>query len=345
MTDDLDNAATMSTYATEPTQARAFWVAAPGRGELRSETLDAPSPGQVLVEACFSGISRGTEALVFRGDVPQSEYQRMRAPFQDGDFPGPVKYGYASVGRVIDGDPTMIGQRVFCLFPHQTHYKVPASAVIPLPDRVPSERAVLAANLETALNGLWDSGASAGDRISIVGGGVVGALLAWLAGQLPGAEVTLIDINPARRTLAEALGVRFALPDQAEDGQDVVVHTSASAKGLETALALAGFEARVVEMSWYGRTRPEVALGEAFHAQRLRLISSQVGQLPPGRRARWTYRRRLAKAISLLVEPALDQLISGETPFDQLPDLMPRLGRNDDGSLCHRIRYPAASSP
>jgi 2-desacetyl-2-hydroxyethyl bacteriochlorophyllide A dehydrogenase len=335
----------MSTPAIEPTQARAFWVAAPGRGELRSEAIDPPGDGEVLVEAIFSGISRGTEALVFRGGVPESEFQRMRAPFQDGDFPGPVKYGYASVGRVVDGDPELLGQRVFCLFPHQTRYKVPASAVIPLPDQVPSERAVLAANLETALNGLWDSGASAGDRISIVGGGVVGALLAWLAGQLPGAEVTLIDINPARRALAESLGVRFALPDQAEAEQDVVVHTSASARGLDTALGLAAFEARVIEMSWYGQRRPEVALGEAFHAQRLQLISSQVGQLPPGRRARWTHRRRLAKAISLLVEPALDHLISGESPFDELPDLMPRLGRNDDGSLCHRIRYPAASSP
>jgi len=340
MTVSFDNARMMSTPAQHTIEAQAFWVAEPGSGVLRGERVQAPADDEVLVKASYSSISRGTESLVFNGRVPPSEYQRMRAPFQSGDFPGPLKYGYASVGRVIDGDPSLVGQRVFCLFPHQSHYTVPASAVIPLPDPVPSERAVLAANLETALNGLWDSGASAGDRVSVVGGGVVGALLAWLGGQLPGAEVTLIDINPERRALADALGVNFALPDQACGDQDVVVHTSASASGLNTALSLAAFEARVVEMSWFGAGRPEVALGEAFHARRLQLVSSQVGQLPADRRARWDCRRRLAKAISLLEDPALDALISGESPFVELPTVMARLSQGPKDALCHRIRYP-----
>lgn len=340
MTDTIDNAVVMSTQAEHVIQAQAFWVLEPGLGELREEIVKPASSDTVRVKASYSGISRGTEALVFRGQVPESEYRRMRAPFQDGDFPGPLKYGYASVGQVIDGDSSLIGQRVFCLFPHQTHYTVPASAVIALPDTVPSERAILAANMETALNGLWDSGASAGDRISIVGGGVVGALLAWLAGQLPGAEVTLIDINPGRRALADALGVQFALPGEAQGEQDVVVHTSASASGLDTALGLAGDEARLVEMSWYGTDRPATALGQAFHARRLRLISSQVGGLPADRRARWDYRRRLAKAIALLADPALDALISGESPFADLPAVMQRISGGSTGTLCHRIRYP-----
>jgi len=339
MTITIDNAAAMSTQAERDIQAQAFWVIAPGRGELREETIIAPTSSEVRVKASYSGISRGTESLVFRGDVPESEFQRMRAPFQSGDFPGPLKYGYASVGRVIDGSPSMIDKRVFCLFPHQSCYTVPERAVIALPNAVPTGRAVLAANMETALNGLWDSAASAGDRISVVGGGVVGALLAWLAGQLPGTEVTLIDTNPTRQSLADALGVQFARPDEAIGGQDVVVHTSASAAGLNTALHLAGDEARVVEMSWYGKTWPPVALGEAFHARRLQLISSQVGQLPALRRPRWDYRRRLSKAIALLVDPALDVLISGESPLGDLPALMPRLSEGPSDILCHRICY------
>jgi len=328
-----------STQATEPISARAFWVTEPGHGELREARLAELDDDQVLVRALFSGISRGSESLVFRGQVPMSEYQRMRAPFQDGDFPGPVKYGYCSVGEVIGGADDRMGQRVFCLYPHQSHYVVPADSVMVLPDDVPSERAILAANMETALNGLWDSQASAGDRISIVGAGVVGALFAWLAGQLPGTEVTMIDINPQRSALAETLGVEFALPDQARDNQDVVIHTSASESGLETALNLAGFEARVIEMSWYGQHEPQVALGGAFHSRRLDLISSQVGQLPADRRSRWNYRRRLGTAIALLNDPQLDKLISGESSFEQLPELMAKLSQTPDGALCHRVRY------
>ncbi len=334
----------MPSVADKSLQARAFWVTRPGCGALRDEALNPPGDGEVLVQTAYSGISRGTEALVFRGEVPESEHQRMRAPFQDGDFPGPVKYGYASVGQVIGGEPSMIAQRVFCLFPHQTHYVVPAESVLLLPDDVPEERAVLAANMETALNGLWDSGASAGDRISVVGAGVVGTLIAWLASKLPGADVTLIDIDPERERLASKLGLGFALPERAVGDQDVVVHASTSASGLENALNLAAFEARVVEMSWYGQQRPAVPLGEAFHARRLSLISSQVGQLPAERRARWSYRRRLAKALSLLNDPTLDALISGESDFDQLPDLMPGLSSAPGGMLCHRIRYPDPTS-
>jgi len=322
--------------------ARAFWITQPGHGELRSETLPTCGPGQVCVRTAFSGVSRGTEALVFSGQVPASEYQRMRAPFQAGDFPGPVKYGYACVGEVVAGSEAMVGQVVFCLHPHQDRFVVPEDAVIPLPDDLPPARAVLAANMETALNGVWDAGIGPGDRVSVVGAGVVGALVAWLAGRIPGTEVCLIDIDSGRAELAAALGVAFALPDQAEGERDVLVHTSASASGLNTALQLAAPEARVVEMSWYGLQRPELALGEAFHARRLTLVSSQVGQLPPARRARWNHRRRLACALDLLTDPALEALISGESEFEALPEIMPELVRGAGRVLCHRLRYDQA---
>lgn len=312
--------------------ARALWCTGAGRA-----ALDGADPGEgTLFRAQWSGISRGTERLVFEGRVPEAEWQRMRAPYQEGSFPFPVKYGYAMVARAMEGP--LQGRSVFALFPHQTEFRLPETAVVVLPDAVPAPRAVLAANMETALNILWDSGAGAGDRIVVVGAGVVGALVGYLCARLPGAEVVLVDQQPDRAALAQALGCGFAGPEAAPQDCDVVIHASATAAGLATALGAAGPGAVVVEASWHGAGMTAVPLGGAFHSRRLRLISSQVGQVPPDRAARWTYRRRLAKALDLLADPVLDLLISGETGFDDLPaaygDILA-----DPGTLCHRIRY------
>ena len=319
--------------------ARAFWVAEPGRGELRGESLPSPSADEVVVRSLFSGISRGTEALVFEGRVPFSEQQRMRAPFQAGEFPGPVKYGYASVGQVERGPRELQDRVVFALYPHQTRYVVPAEAVHVLPDGVPAQRAVLAANLETAINGLWDARPHVGDRISVIGGGAVGGLVAWIAGRTPGCEVELVDTNSARASVARALGVRFAVPDRAMEGGDIVIHASGSAAGLALALRVAGFEATIVEMSWYGNHVVPLPLGEGFHARRLTIKSSQVGSLAPSQRARWDTRRRMQLALSMLADPALDALITGESPFEALPQVMAQLASAPGETICHRIRY------
>lgn len=321
-------------------QAIAFWVTAPGQGELRGERLPPPGPDDVLVQTLYSGISRGTETLVFSGRVPASEAQRMRAPFQAGEFPAPVKYGYISVGVVVEGPPALCGKSVFCLYPHQTRYRVPAAAVYPLPERVPPERAVLAANLETAINGLWDADLRIGDRLTVIGAGTLGCLVAWLAARVPGCEVELVDTNPARGAIAAALGVAFATPATAAGERDRVIHASGSPAGLTTALALAGFETTLVELSWFGSQPVSLPLGEGFHANRLTLRASQVGQVATSQRARWTHGRRLALALRLLEDPRLDGLISGESPFADLPRVMARLAAPDARDLCHRIRYP-----
>lgn len=321
-------------------ESRAFWTVAPGLGEIRQAALRAPGPGEVLVKALRSGISRGTESLVFSGRVPPSQWQAMRAPFQEGDFPGPVKYGYASVGVVEAGPASLLGRRVFCLHPHQDRYVVPAEAVTPVPDAVPDARAVLAANMETAVNGLWDAAPRLGDRVAVVGAGVVGGLVAALAARLPGVSVELIDTNPARAALAATLGCRFAEPAQATGDADLVIHASGHPDGLTTALALAGFEATVLEMSWYGDRPVSVPLGEAFHARRLILKSSQVGAVATAQRARWSYQRRLALALDLLADPVFDALLSDESAFDDLPRTLPRLVEAPAGTLCHVIRYP-----
>lgn len=321
---------------------QAYWTEAPGRGRIGAASLGAAGPGSVLVETLYSGISRGTECLVHRGEVPHSEYQRMRAPFQEGDFPGPVKYGYASVGRVVEGPEQLIGQAVFCLHPHQTHYRVPQEAVTVLPEALPPGRAVLAANMETALNACWDAAIGPGDRVTVVGAGVVGALTAWLAARIPGTEVCLVDRQAQRAALAEQLGCRFALPEQAQGDCDVVVHASASEGGLATALDAAGLEARVIELSWYGERAPRVQLGQAFHARRLALISSQVGRLAAHRQARWDFKRRLGKALTLLEDPVLEHLINAECRFDELPEAMDRLAAGPSSVLCQRVVYPRA---
>ena len=322
----------------------AFWTVAPGKGELRSVQLPALAAGDVRVRSLYSAISRGTESLVFRGEVPASEYQRMRAPFQEGDFPGPVKYGYINVGVVEAGcgveAEALVGRRVFCLYPHQQAYVVPVTAVVPLPDAVPSERAVLAANLETAINAVWDASPSVGDRVAVVGAGVLGALVAWLCARIPGTEVELIDLDPSRAALAAAFGAGFALPNDARGDCDLVIHASGAPAGLARALELAGDEATVLEMSWYGQRSVPLALGEAFHARRLTLRSSQVGRLAPRQLPRWNYRRRMELALSLLVDSLPDILISGESDFTRLPDTLQRLASAPAGVLCHRIRYP-----
>ncbi|MFB6955812.1 zinc-binding alcohol dehydrogenase [Streptomyces sp. NPDC056309] len=318
--------------------ARAFWLTSPGHGEIRRTDLPEPGPGEVVVRALYSGVSRGTESLVFRGQVPESQYEAMRAPFQEGDFPGPVKYGYLSVGVVEEGPRELTGRTVFCLHPHQSRYVVPASAVTPVPENVPAGRAVLAGTVETAVNALWDAAPLVGDRIAVVGGGMVGCSVAALLARFPGVRVQLVDADPARAEVAEALGVDFALPGDALGDCDLVVHASATEQGLARALELLTPEGTVLELSWYGDRRVALPLGEAFHSRRLVIRGSQVGTVSPARSSR-TYADRLALALDLLADPALDALVTGESAFEELPEVMPRLASGEIPALCHRVRY------
>jgi NADPH:quinone reductase-like Zn-dependent oxidoreductase len=323
-------------------EAQALWYVAPGRAEIRPEPLVEPGPHEVRVCTLYSSISRGTERLVLAGRVPESEYGRMRAPFMGGAFPFPVKYGYSAVGRVEVGPVDLVGRLVFALHPHQDVFNLPAVSVIALPEEVPPIRAALAANMETALNAAWDARPGPGDRIAVVGAGVVGALVAWLCGAIPGTRVTLVDVAPARAALARNLGVDFAAPEDASGDCDLVVHASGAGAGLATALRLAGLEATVLELSWYGAAEVPLALGAAFHSRRLKLISSQVGQVAPSHRPRWTHHRRLAAALDLLRDPRLDALLAPPIDFGDLPSRLPDTLAPESGVLCQVVRYPSA---
>ncbi|GHE63035.1 zinc-dependent alcohol dehydrogenase [Streptomyces griseoaurantiacus] len=323
----------------EELAARAFWLREPGHGEIRDVELSRPGESEVLVRTLYSGVSRGTETLVFRGGVPENQYGAMRAPFQDGDFPAPVKYGYLSVGTVERGPGELLGRNVFCLYPHQTRYVVPVSAVTVVPESVPAGRAVLAGTVETAVNALWDAAPLLGDRVAVVGGGMVGCSVAALLARFPGVRVQLVDADPARAEVARALGVDFAVPEEARGECDLVVHASASEAGARRSLELLAHEGTLIELSWYGDRVVGLPLGEAFHSRRLTVRSSQVGTVSPRARSGRTYGDRLALALDLLADPAFDALISDDTPFEELPELLPRLTSGASGGLCHRVTY------
>jgi len=331
----------VATSRTDET-AQALWYIAPGRAEIREERLPPLADGKARVRALYGAISRGTESLILGGRVPESEFERMRAPFMGGRFPFPVKYGYATVGRVEAGPAELIGRTVFTLHPHQTLFDVPAAAAVLLPEGVPPTRAVLSANMETALNAVWDAEPVPPGRIAVVGGGVLGTLVALLCAQIEGTKVTLVDINPARQALAKAFGLNFAQPDAAPTDCDLVVHTSASGAGLTTALNLAKDEATILELSWYGAGVVAVPLGGAFHSRRLKLVSSQVGRVAPSHRANWTHRRRLEAAIALTADARLDALLAPAVMFRDLPARLPDILAAHSGVLCQLINYPSA---
>lgn len=322
--------------------AQAFWFSPPGKGEIRETEISDPGPDEVLVRTLFSGVSRGTETLVFRGGVPESQYPLMRAPFQEGDFPGPVKYGYLNVGEVEQGPAELLGRTVFCLYPHQTRYVVPATAVTVVPDTVPAERAVLAGTVETAVNALWDAAPLVGDRIAVIGAGMVGSSVAALLNRFPGVRVQLVDVDPSRATIARALGVDFTSPEEALGDCDLVVHASATEAGLVRSLELLAPEGEVIEMSWYGDRWVGLPLGEFFHSRRLSVRASQVGMVSPARRSRRGFGDRLSLALELLADSAFDVLISGQSRFEDLPSVMPRLASGEIPALCHRIAYGEA---
>jgi NADPH:quinone reductase-like Zn-dependent oxidoreductase len=318
--------------------ARALWFTSAGKTEIRPVTLTDPGPGEVQVRTLCSGISRGTEALVLRGGVPENQHDVMRAPFQEGDFPWPVKYGYLNVGVVEQGPANLLGRTVFCLYPHQTEYVVPVGSVTPVPDGVSPGRAILAGTVETAVNALWDAKPLIGDRIAVVGGGMIGCSVAAVLARFPGVRVQLVDSDPARAAVAEALGVDFASPAEALENRDLVVHASATEEGLTRSLELLAPEGTVVELSWYGDRRVSVPLGEFFHSRRLTIRGSQVGTVARPNRG---YAERMAVALDLLADPRFDALVTGASEFDDLPDVLPKLARGEIPALCHRVDYRA----
>lgn len=320
--------------------ARAYWTLRPGVGTIDDVPLRRPGPGEALVRTLHTGISRGSESLVHRGAVPPEIAAAMRAPFQVGELPGPVVYGYLSVGVVEQGPLDWVGRRVFALAPHQDWYVVPVTALALVPDDVPSPRAVLAGTVETAVNAVWDAGPRWGDRVAVVGAGMVGACVAALLRDFPLQELVLVDTDPGRANLAQALGVHLVTPDQLPTGLDLVVHCSATETGLRSGLAALGQEGTLVEVSWYGAGEVSVPLGAAFHSRRLTIRSSQVGSVSPSRSPRRSTAERLRLALAELSDPFYDSLLTGRCSFAELPETIEAIARGRIAGLCHVVDYP-----
>lgn len=322
-----------------PDTARALVYAAPQHCEIRDFPLVELAPGLVEVETLFSGLSRGTERVVFNGAIPESEHSRMRAPFQIGEFPFPVAYGYASVGNVVEGPEDLRGRTVFSLAPHQERLRLNGSAVTVLPEEVTPERAVLAANTETALNAIWDAELQPGSTVLIVGAGLLGCLLAALLSIRQDLSVYICDLLPQRSATLTEFPVSFITTTEGLDSVAVSFHTSASAAGLQTAIDALAFEGRVIELSWFGDRDVTLSLGGAFHSKRLTIQSSQVGHVARARRASTGYAQRLGQALGHLADPRFDAFVSEEVAFDDLPEAMPRLLAPDAPGIATRIRY------
>ncbi|AOT05453.1 zinc-dependent alcohol dehydrogenase [Arthrobacter sp. U41] len=332
-------------HTTRHTTATAYWTVGPGKGELRRGALPLPGPGEALVRTLYSGISKGTELVVHNARVPQCVAEEMAAPNQEGSFPSPVKFGYLSVGVVEDGPANWMGKMVFCLYPHQDRYVVPVESLTVVPDDVPARRAVLTGTVETAINGIWEAGPRLGDRVAVIGAGLVGGMVAKLLGSFPLGRLQLVDVDPAKRAFAAALGVEFSHPDDALPDCDIVIHCSASEAGLARALQLAGDDADVIEMSWYADRKVTVPLGEDFHARRLSIRASQVGVVARARRHRRTNADRLQLAVSLLRDPGFDVFLTGSSTLGELPDIVQQLSDGTLDALCHVIDYAASRNP
>ncbi|NNC13612.1 zinc-binding alcohol dehydrogenase [Planctomonas sp. JC2975] len=334
-------------HPQEADHAIALWTTGPGMAELRHEPQRQAGAGEASVRTMWTGVSRGTEMIVARGDVPQTEQERMRAPFQEGDFPFPVKYGYLNVGVVEDGPPQWRGRTVFSLHPHQSRFVASIDALVPVPDAVPARRAVLAGAVETAVNVIWDARPLIGDRVVVVGAGMIGCSVAALLRGIPGLAVTLVDIDAAKAEIAQALGARFAAPHDAppdvdvDADADVVIEASGSAAGLGLALRLAPTDGEVVVASWYGSGEVPLELGADFHSRRLTIRSSQVGAVAPSRRGRRTTRERLALALRLLEDPAFDALLGGASGWRELPSVIASLAAGTADEMCHTIDWSA----
>nr|NLD41214.1 zinc-binding alcohol dehydrogenase [Actinomycetales bacterium] len=322
--------------------ATAYWTVAPGRGELRTEFLADPIRDEVLVRALASGVSRGTELLVHRHEIPREIIAEMRGPHQAGDLPGPVKYGYLTVGVVEEGPEHLLGQRVFCLHPHQDRFVVPAADVVPIPHNVPTSRAILAGTVETAVNALWDAGPRIGDRVAVVGAGMIGLGVALLLQRHPLARLQVVETSESRRALLRELGLDAVTPDEAEDECDIVFHASATSAGLATTLRLLGTAGEAIELSWYGTRTPEVPLGGEFHSRRLVLRASQVGRVSPARAARRSAADRIAIALDALTDPVFDHLLAPAVPFAELPRVMEEIANGARDVLCQVIEYEGA---
>lgn len=324
-------------------QSKSLWFKNQFHAVMETEMLPVLPPNKkknsCLIKTLFTAISPGTEYLVYSGGVPKKLYVEMRCPYMGGDFSFPIKYGYSLVGQVLDGPTSLKGKLIHTLHPHQDYARISAEDVYVIPDGISPQRATLASNMETALNAIWDSGVNIGDKVLIVGFGIIGSLIARILSFIPQVEVDVLDVQPAKITLIEQLGFSI-YKEEKEKKYDLAFHTSGSGPGLQTSINNVGLEGKIIETSWYGDKEVNLCLGETFHSQRKLIISSQVSHLPACKSARWDYKRRKEVVFQLLLHPEFDAHITHTIAFHNLPKLFQSLKKNRCQELSYLVYYP-----
>jgi 2-desacetyl-2-hydroxyethyl bacteriochlorophyllide A dehydrogenase len=325
-------------------EARALWFTAPRTAELRPERVPPPAPGEVRVKTIASAISHGTEMLVYRGEVPTD--LPLDLPTLAGDFSFPIKYGYASVGRVLDAGVEHLSpdDLVFVHHPHQEAFVVPADLPVRLPEGLDPTVGLFFANLETALNVVHDTPLRLGETALVFGQGVVGLLVTQLVKRAGADRVLAVDPIQKRRNLALDAGADEAfepgedlhqrvLEATAGRGADVAVEASSSGAALQAAVDAVATEGTVVVASWYGTKPVSLSLGGHFHRGRVRLRSSQVGRMNPELGSRWDRARRTETVHGLLPRLRLKGLISHQIPFEKAPEAYRLVDESSDETV------------
>lgn len=339
-----------------------LYFTAPREVRIRSERVDPPGAGEILVASRLSAVSAGTELLLYRNQFPPDLLLDETIPALQRPFSYPMKYGYAVVGQVLEAgagvDRAWIGRRVFGFHPHESHFLASPEHVVPLPEGLPAEDAVLLPSMETAVNFLMDGRPVIGERVAIFGQGVVGLMTTALLARLPLSSLVTLDRHPLRRETSVALGARLAVDPAAPDalarvqraleggsshgGADLVYEVSGNPEALNQAIAVGGFGARIVVGSWYGQKRSPIHLGGRFHRSRMHLVSSQVSTLQPAGSGAWTKARRLGVALEMIDLLRPSTLITHGYPFEQAEDLYAMLDREEGDVIQAVLVYDEA---
>ena len=314
---------------------QSFWIKKKNNSYIKDHSINQAGKNELLIQTKYSGISYGTERVVYTGSVPDSQRELMRCPYQEGNFGSDVKYGYMNIGKVIDGPPGFKGKYVYTLFPHQTYYILDKTEVTLIPESIPLKRCLLTANMETAINGMWDTLPSCGDKILVIGSGVVGFLMAYILKSIPGSEILLVDSDSKKNKYSKLFNINFKNKYKA----NIIYECSGNAKILDGLSKHVKDEAIICILSWYGDNISKVKFGEEFLSKRIKIIFSQVSKVSHNRSQYWDNVKRRELAIKMLNDDRLDNLIEKKIiKFSKLPLFFSQMN-NKQSFFCKVVDY------
>ena len=320
-------------------KTKSYWIDKKNKGYFKFGEISSINSNEIVVKTLFSGISYGTEKLVYSGKVPKSQRNLMKCPYQEGDFGNDIKYGYINVGKVVDGDKSYLGNNIFSLYPHQDFYKIPSNEALIIPNKIPLSRCLLIPNLETAINAVWDTLPSAGDRILVIGAGIVGLLTAYLINKIPGVNLFIVDKDPSKRKITKKLGIKFLDTIPKKFDARFIYECTGDHRILNSLKNNITVNSTICVLSWYGDKKSDIALGENFFSKRAKLIMSQVSKISPSRCDLTNQDRRKIALEILDASNDLDHLIEKKyVKFNDLDKFFSNR-KNHNNFLCKVVKY------